>query len=44
MRKLLFATLAFVVVATLASAQTYTVLYNFESHQGDPAELPPMLP
>jgi len=37
MRKLLFATLAFVVVATLASAQTYTVLYNFESHQGDPA-------
>jgi len=37
MRKLLWlATLAFLIVATFADAQTYTVLYNFGSNNGDP--------
>ena len=36
MRKLWLATLALMAAANLADAQTYTVLYNFGSHQGDP--------
>jgi len=36
MRKFWLATLAFVVIATLANAQTYTVLYNFGGNPGDP--------
>ncbi len=37
MRKTWLVTLAFVALVGLADAQTYTVLYNFGSHPGDPA-------
>jgi hypothetical protein len=36
MRKLWLAMFAFVVIATLANAQSYTVLYNFGTQPGDP--------
>lgn len=36
MRKLWLTVLSLVVLTTLANAQTYTLLYNFESHNGDP--------